>query len=136
MNGAEIPIAMLAGMYGGWKILLILAVVLLLFGAKHLPNIARGLGKNIGAAAGRPIGEALTTTNQTAEDQAPLPSGSELQNRAMRPLRELIVWIAQGFGIGRIPFAPGTWGSLLGLGWFSLLTLAGDFRLLLSGSII
>lgn len=26
------------------------------------------------------------------------------------------IWLAQGFGVGRIPKAPGTWGSLLGLG--------------------
>lgn len=30
---------------------------------------------------------------------------------------KLIVWVAQGFGIGRIPFAPGTWGSVLGVVW-------------------
>ncbi len=34
---------------------------------------------------------------------------------------KLIVWVAQGFGIGRIPFAPGTWGSVLGIGWALLL---------------
>jgi len=39
----------------------------------------------------------------------------------MQPVRELIVWIAQGFGIGRIPFAPGTWGSLMGIVLFLLL---------------
>ncbi|HEY6168179.1 MAG TPA: phosphatidylglycerophosphatase A [Verrucomicrobiae bacterium] len=49
---------------------------------------------------------------------------------------KFIVWLAQGFGVGRIPLAPGTWGSLVGLGWFCLLTLSGDFRLLLSGTII
>ena len=32
---------------GGWEVLLILAVVLLLFGAKKLPELARGLGKGI-----------------------------------------------------------------------------------------
>ena len=32
---------------GGWEILLVLAVVLLLFGAKKLPELARGLGKGI-----------------------------------------------------------------------------------------
>jgi phosphatidylglycerophosphatase A len=31
------------------------------------------------------------------------------------------LWIAQGFGVGRIPFAPGTVGSVLGLLWFALL---------------
>ena len=34
---------------------------------------------------------------------------------------KLIVWVAQGFGIGRIPFAPGTWGSVLGIVWALLL---------------
>lgn len=38
-----------------------------------------------------------------------------------------IVWIAQGCGIGRIPFAPGTWGSLLGFVWFGLLVGTGSF---------
>ena len=32
---------------GGMEILLILAVVLLLFGAKKLPELAKGLGKSI-----------------------------------------------------------------------------------------
>lgn len=34
------------------------------------------------------------------------------------------LWIAQGFGVGRIPFAPGTFGSVLGVGWFFLLMTA------------
>lgn len=38
---------MLAGMLGGWEIVLILAVVLLLFGSKKLPELARGLGQGI-----------------------------------------------------------------------------------------
>lgn len=46
------------------------------------------------------------------------------------------LWIAQGFGIGRIPFAPGTFGSLLGLGWFSLLLLPGRLWLLLLGIVL
>src|SRR5436190_17901902 len=32
---------------GGWEILLILAVVLILFGAKKLPELAKGLGQGI-----------------------------------------------------------------------------------------
>ena len=36
------------------------------------------------------------------------------------------LWIAQGFGLGRIPVAPGTFGSLLGVGWFALLLLPGN----------
>lgn len=32
---------------GGWEILIIMVVVLMLFGAKKIPEIARGLGKGI-----------------------------------------------------------------------------------------
>lgn len=35
----------------------------------------------------------------------------------------LILWLAQGFGVGRIPFAPGTFGSIVGLIWFWILLL-------------
>jgi len=38
---------MLAGIFGGWEIVLILAVVLLLFGAKKLPELDKGLGTGI-----------------------------------------------------------------------------------------
>ena len=34
-------------MLGGWEIVLILAVVLILFGAKKLPELAKGLGQGI-----------------------------------------------------------------------------------------
>ncbi len=39
---------------------------------------------------------------------------------------ELVVWIAQGLGAGRIPLAPGTVGSLVGLLWFALLVATGS----------
>ncbi|TAF33671.1 MAG: twin-arginine translocase TatA/TatE family subunit [Cytophagales bacterium] len=35
------------GGIGGWELLLILFVVLLLFGAKRIPDLARGLGKGL-----------------------------------------------------------------------------------------
>jgi sec-independent protein translocase protein TatA len=38
---------MFAGMIGGWELVLILSVVLILFGAKKLPELARGLGTGI-----------------------------------------------------------------------------------------
>ena len=37
-----------AGPLGGHEIILILLVVLLLFGAKKLPELARGMGKSLG----------------------------------------------------------------------------------------
>ena len=38
---------MIGAFLGGWEIVLILAVVLILFGAKKLPDLAKGLGTGI-----------------------------------------------------------------------------------------
>ena len=46
-----------------------------------------------------------------------------------------ILWLAQGFGIGRIPFAPGTFGSILGVVFFALLLWA-DSAWMLAGGIL
>ena len=35
------------GMPGGWELVLIVGVVLLLFGGKKIPELAKGLGKGI-----------------------------------------------------------------------------------------
>jgi len=50
-------------------------------------------------------------------------------------MRCLILFLAQGFGAGRIPVAPGTFGSIVGLGWFLLLLLPGSLPLLLAGTL-
>lgn len=34
-------------------------------------------------------------------------------------MKRIILFLAQGFGLGKIPFAPGTFGSLAGLAWFA-----------------
>jgi len=39
--------AIVAGVIGGWEIILILAVIVLMFGAKKLPELAKGMGKSI-----------------------------------------------------------------------------------------
>ncbi len=38
---------MFAGMIGGWEMVVILAVILMLFGARKLPELAKGLGQGI-----------------------------------------------------------------------------------------
>jgi phosphatidylglycerophosphatase A len=45
------------------------------------------------------------------------------------------LWLAQGFGVGRIPKAPGTFGSVVGVGWFLLLLYPGSARLFFLGSL-
>lgn len=44
------------------------------------------------------------------------------------------LWIAQGFGVGRIPVAPGTFGSAVGVAWFALLLAGGSWWCLLGGA--
>ena len=46
-----------------------------------------------------------------------------------------LLWIAQGLGAGRIPFAPGTFGSLLGIGWCALLLLPGNAACFFAGTL-
>ena len=48
------------------------------------------------------------------------------------------LWLAQGFGIGRIPIAPGTFGSVAGLVLFALLLAPGKpwFYFMGSGAAI
>ncbi len=45
------------------------------------------------------------------------------------------LWVAQGFGVGRIPLAPGTFGSVVGIAWFSLLLATGSLWLYLAGTL-
>jgi phosphatidylglycerophosphatase A len=45
---------------------------------------------------------------------------------AADPKSRFFVWVAEGFGVGRFPYAPGTVGSFLGLIWFALLVLTGS----------
>jgi phosphatidylglycerophosphatase A len=47
----------------------------------------------------------------------------------------LKLWIAQGFGVGRIPVAPGTFGSLVGILWFALLLIPANLWIIIAGII-
>ena len=76
--------AMIAGIFGGWEIILILAVVLILFGAKKLPELAKGLGQGIKEfkKATREVTDEIqsTTTDAppSAKSAAPAPSRADL----------------------------------------------------------
>jgi Sec-independent protein translocase protein TatA len=76
---------MLAVIFGGWEVLCILAVTLILVAVRRLPGLSHGLreglfrflnafdqvshdaGKNLGGILGKPAAQALTPDNQTAE---------------------------------------------------------------------
>lgn len=49
---------------------------------------------------------------------------------------QLVLFVAQGFGVGRIPFAPGTFGSVVGLGWFALLLAPGNLWFFIGGTLL
>ena len=73
--------------------------------------------------------EAITHDNRTAEFVYPY------QTNLGELLRAMILFVAQGFGVGRIPFAPGTFGSLVGLAWFAALLVTGRYELYLFGAL-
>jgi phosphatidylglycerophosphatase A len=50
-------------------------------------------------------------------------------------VNRFLLWVAQGLGVGRMPFAPGTFGSFAGLLWFALLLLTGHLWLYVLGTI-
>ncbi len=116
----------LAAFFGGWEILLVIAVVLMLivFGAKKWPDLLNGLGR--GVKEFRKASDEVTSELQRASGQEQNPDAPKFSVR---------VFVAQGFGIGRIPFAPGTFGSFLGLAWFALLIATGNFWAYLAGCI-
>ena len=75
---------MFAAMLGGWEIILILAVVLILFGAKKLPELAKGLGtgiKEFKKATREVTDEIQNATDDTHVPQRKLPpEGGQAQS--------------------------------------------------------
>lgn len=49
---------------------------------------------------------------------------------------EFQLWVAEGFGVGRFPWAPGTVGSLVGILWLGVLLASGRFWVLVLGSLV
>jgi phosphatidylglycerophosphatase A len=131
------------------ELILVLVVILFLFAANKIPpfisgltqgikrfhgasrETGHGIGKSLGAGLGKPVADALTHSNHTWEFQD--PPALRLRQIRKQMKDHFILWIAQGFGVGRIPFAPGTFGSLVGLVWFAVLLLPGNPWLGLGG---
>lgn len=131
------------GMLGFTEIFLMLAVVLVLFGAKRIPDLARGLGSGMNDGLfKRAVQSILDELGKDPKlrhhsDYTADVNKTEPVQRAPSPVtRWLVVWIAQGFGIGRIPWAPGTFGSVIGLAWFAVLLLIAQWSPLAAGVIL
>ncbi|MGB7769370.1 MAG: twin-arginine translocase TatA/TatE family subunit [Verrucomicrobiia bacterium] len=72
---------MLASWFGGWEIVLILAVVLILFGAKKLPELAKGLGTGIKEFK-KATREVTDEVRKAGEETPAPPNQSATQNPA------------------------------------------------------
>ncbi len=51
-------------------------------------------------------------------------------------MNTIALWLAQGLGVGRIPVAPGTFGSLAGIGFTALLLIPGNAGWYLAGVLV
>lgn len=103
---------------GEGEIILFLALVLILLGAKKLPELSRGLGqglfefrkatkkvadeiddeaseagRSVGGIYGKPAAQALTPDNQVAEIYKPAVFETEAENCLMRLLKKLWCWV-------------------------------------------
>lgn len=118
------------------------AMMLVLFGAKKFPDQQAGFLDGMAAfkrAAQGILDELLPDPRNTYHPDFSSPSDSMNDPEEHKPsnfYRHFTLWIAQGFGIGRVPKAPGTFGSILGLGWFALLLWIGGIQPWLAAFIL
>jgi sec-independent protein translocase protein TatA len=77
---------MFAAMLGGWEIVLILAVVLILFGAKKLPELAKGLGSGIKEF--KKATREVTDEISSSMDDTPPPPARRISHSTHQPESE------------------------------------------------
>jgi sec-independent protein translocase protein TatA len=75
----------LAWALGGWDMLIILAVVLILFGAKKLPELAKGLGTGIKEF--KKATREVTDEIQNAADDKPQQQNKTIANPPSQPVQ-------------------------------------------------
>lgn len=133
MNATPGFSAVIASLIGGWEITLLLAIGLILFGVRHLPELLNGIRRGMREFL-RAIRE--VTEELRGPDDSMLEDEGEEDNRDREaPGDDLLLWIAQGFDVGRIPVAPGTFGTLVGILWFVVLLVPGSLLLFLAGTM-
>lgn len=110
-------LTMLLAMVGGFEVVLILLVVILMFLGKKFPDIAKGL--------------------EEGREASKRSSPEETHNDHEANVKDVFIMsVASGFGFGETPFAQGTFGSLLGVLWFGLLVTTGSIWLFALGIIL
>ena len=122
-----------AGIIGGWEIIFVLALLMVLFGARQLPQLLEGLRRGIEdfIKATRDLNEELRGVYDLSASEDRLQADADKVRKD-----EFSLWIAQGFDVGRIPVAPGTFGSLVGILWFALLLVPGSWWLFVVGTLV
>ncbi len=123
---------MLAAWIGGWEVILIVQVVLILMLVRDSSlwsEIKRG--SSLWGAIKKGFADFTKASVEVSIQIHPPREGTkEVQWKQFR------LWIAQGFGIGRVPVAPGTFGSLVGVAWFALLVAGADLGAYLFASVL
>lgn len=80
--------AMFASFFSGWQIILIVAVILVLFGAKKIPEFAKGLGQGIKEfkkASKEVTDELQNVANDTPPVTPQPPANTTAQSQAKQP---------------------------------------------------
>ncbi|EEF60758.1 phosphatidylglycerophosphatase A family protein [Pedosphaera parvula] len=119
---------------GAYEIILILALLLILFGVSRWSRFGKGFKRgmeefiNATGEVTKEMQDAMGSEDPSKKDRRDGPSNGAVAN--------FVLWVAQGFGSGRIPWAPGTFGSLVGLVWFAALLAGGSYWLYLIGCAV
>lgn len=122
---------LLANLIGGWEVVFLVALALVLYGVRHLPELLTGLKRG--------IHEFINALHDVSNEIRGGGEAAHLQNRekGTHSLHDdWYLWLARGLDVGRIPFAPGTFGSLVGLLWFLVLVVPGSFTVFIAGCLV
>ena len=69
---------MFASMLGGWQVILIIALVVIVFGGKKIPELAKGLG--LGIKEFKKAAKEVTDEVQKAADETPVQQTKTVAN--------------------------------------------------------